>query len=89
MNTNLLLNNLNYNYDYKNLIVLGLTLGCTISYLIITNCTANSSKNMEALTNEEIETIINEITVPVSNANIDAFITDSDFDTEVESDNTS
>ena len=88
MNKNSVWNYLYPDYEYD-LIVLGVILGCTIAYLIISNCTANPSNNMEALTNEEIETIINENMVPVSNENTDNFITDSDFDTEVESDNSS
>jgi hypothetical protein len=87
MNKDLLLNNLFPDYDYSILIVLGLILGCSISYLILSNNT-NQLQNIEALTNEEIETIINENMVPISNANIEDF-TDSEFDTEVESDNQS
>jgi hypothetical protein len=86
MTNNFLLNNLNLDYDYQILILLCLILGCSITYLLISKYTSIPSKNIEALTNEEIETIINEITVPVSNANIDNFITDSESDTEDNSD---
>jgi hypothetical protein len=41
---------------------------------------------MEAITNEEIDTIINENMVAVTNGNVEDFITDSDSETEVEFD---
>jgi hypothetical protein len=82
MNYNLLFdNNLT---DYGILIGCGLILGCSLFYLIRSNYIP--SKNIEALTNEEIEAIVNENAVTIrTNENIDAII-DSDSDTEVASD---
>jgi len=83
---NLLLdNNLDFYYI---LIGSGLILGCSLYYLFIRNNTQIPIKNMEPFTNEEIETIMNENEnmVPFTNGNIDNFITDSDFDTDIESD---
>lgn len=76
--------------NYGILIACGLILGCSIYYLIssnVNNTTAIPNPNIEGFTNEEIEAIFNEnrdITA-ISNENIDKFITDSDFDTDVES----
>src|SRR6266567_588898 len=55
---------------YYILIGSGLILGCSLYYLFIRNNTQIPIKNMEPFTNE----------------NIDNFITDSDFDTDIESD---
>src|SRR6266700_2861713 len=55
---------------YYILIGSGLILGCSLYYLFIRNNTQIPIKNMEPFTNEEIENII----------------TDSDFDTDIESD---
>jgi hypothetical protein len=86
INNNLLLDN---NLDFYSILIgSGLILGCTLYYLIIKNNTATPTTNMEPLTNEAIETIITEnadITA-ISNENIDKSITDSDFDTDIESD---
>ena len=84
MNYNLLFdNNLT---EYGVLISCGLILGCTLFYLIKSKYTAIPSKNLEALTNEEIEAIINENAVTIgNNENIDAFI-DTDSETDVEYD---
>lgn len=71
--------------DYGILIGSGLILGYSLYYLIYRNYTAIPSTNLEPLTPEEIEAIINENVEPISNANIDNFITDSDFDTDVDS----
>jgi DNA-directed RNA polymerase subunit F len=78
-------NNLNL---YVILIASGLILGCSLYYIIKNNYTAYPSKNMEPVTNEEIEAILNEnenITT-ISNENIDKFLTDSDLETDIESD---
>jgi hypothetical protein len=82
MNYNLLFdNNLT---DYGILIGCGLILGCSLIYLIRSNYIPY--RNIEALTNEEIEAIVNENAVTIiTNENIDAII-DSDSDTEVASD---
>jgi hypothetical protein len=84
MNNNLLFdNNLT---EYGILIGLGLILGCSLIYLIRNNYTATPTRNMEALTNQEIEAIVNENSVTViQNENIDAII-DSDSDTDLTSD---
>jgi hypothetical protein len=86
--TNILFSNnnfLEYNLEYNILFWGGIILGCTLLYLIKSNYTVIPIKNKEALTNQEIEEIINEnadaLTV-ISNENIDA-ITDNDFDTDV------
>lgn len=84
---------MNYNLTFDNnldfyfiLIGSGLILGCTLYYLIRSNNTTIPSKNIEAFTNEEIETILIENMEPISNANIDNFITDSDLETDIGSD---
>jgi|ERR1700678_2802037 len=91
MEKNLLLlfdDNLNL---YVILIGSGLILTCTLYYLIKNNYTAIPSKNMEPLTNEKIEAIVNENAdkTAVSNENIDKLLTDSDSETEVELDSQS
>lgn len=69
--------------DYGILIGSGIILGCSIYYLIRRNQTLFNK--IEALTNEEIEGIVNENAVTViNNENIDAII-DSDTDTDIES----
>jgi hypothetical protein len=81
MNISTLFSNNNLT-DYGILISCGLILGCSLFYLIKSNNTAIPSTNIEGITNEEIDTIINESEVTkISNANIDAII-DSDSDTE-------
>ncbi len=89
MNKNLILNNLSIEYNYDMLIISGLILGCTISYVIWSKNVANLPNNTEALANQEIEAIINENMVPVTNANVEDLITDSDFETDTEYDNIS
>jgi hypothetical protein len=87
MNNNFLLeNNLNF---YSILIGSGLILGCTLYYLIKSNNTTIPTTNMEPFTNEELETIYKENMVTVSSANVEDFITDSDFETDVELDSQS
>jgi hypothetical protein len=89
MNTNLLLaNTQNLDISYV-LIGAGVILGCTLCYLIISKYANIPTKNMEAITNEEIDTIINENMVAVTNGNVEDFITDSDSETEVEFDSQS
>jgi hypothetical protein len=85
MNLNLLFdNNL---IDYSILIGCGLILSFSLYYLIRNNYTAIPSNNKEAFfTKEEIDAIIDENMQPISNANIENFITDSDFETDVASD---
>jgi hypothetical protein len=80
MNYNLFFdNNLNIYYFC---IGSGFILSCTLYYLIRSNYIAIPTKNMEALTHEEIEAIMDENAVTVINSeNIDA-ITDSDSDTD-------
>jgi hypothetical protein len=73
---NLLLNNNLFGYGI--IIGCGLTLGCSVYYLIKSNYTPTPTKNMEPLTYENIETI--------SNENVEDFITDSDFETDIASD---
>ena len=81
MNNNWLLDN---NIDfYYILIGSGLILGCTLYYLIKSNYTAIPTKNMEPLTYEEIETIINENMEPFTDGDVEDFITDSDFESDV------
>ena len=75
---NLILDNSLNNYWF--LIASGLILTFSIYYLFLSN--------NKAITNEEIEVILNENAVNVINANIDDF-TDSDLDTEIASDNES
>jgi hypothetical protein len=82
---NLLLNNNLFGYGI--IIGCGLTLGCSVYYLIISNNIANIPNNTEALTNQEIKTIKNENMVP--NSNIEDIITDSDTETDIASDNIS
>lgn len=73
---------------YGVLISCGLILGCSLYYWIKSNNTAIPSKNMEPLTNEELEAIVNEnanaVTL-ISSENIDAII-DSESDTDTTSD---
>jgi hypothetical protein len=81
-NTSLLNNNL---FDYTILIGCGIILGCSLFYLIRSNYTVIPSNNTEALTNQEIEGIINENAVTmINNENIDAII-DNDSDTDSQS----
>jgi hypothetical protein len=100
MNNNIL-NDYNLT-DCGYIIACGIILGFSLYYLIRsnntaipttntaipTNNTAIPTNNMQPLTYEEIETIINEegLFQPISDANIDDFITDSDFDTDIGSD---
>jgi hypothetical protein len=83
--SNTLLSNNNL-FDYNILIGCGFILGCSLLYLIRSNYTAILYKNKEALTNQEIEAIINENAVTITNnENIDAIIdSDSDSDTDVD-----
>jgi hypothetical protein len=90
MNTNLNLlvdNNLIY---YGLFISCGLLLSCSIYYLIISNYNAIPTNNIEALTEVEIEPIMNENTVTTINSdNIDAIIdyaSESDSETDIASD---
>jgi hypothetical protein len=79
---NLILNNNLFGYGI--IIGCGLTLGCSVYYLIRRNNIANLPNNTEALTNQEIEAINNENMVP--NSNIEDFITDSEIETYIASD---
>jgi hypothetical protein len=82
--TNTLLSN-NTLSDYNILIGCGVILGCSLFYLIRSNYIANLPTNTEALTNEELEAIVNENAVTkINNENIDAII-DNDSDTDVDS----
>jgi hypothetical protein len=81
MNYNLLFNN-NLT-DYGILIGCGLILGCSLFYLIKSNYIPIPSKNMEALTNIEIDAIVNENAATIINSEN---LIDSDSDTEVASD---
>jgi hypothetical protein len=66
--------------DYGFLIGCGLILGCSLFYLIRSNYTNIPSKNIEALTNEEIEAIISENAVTVANNESLLALIDSDSD---------
>ena len=77
-------NSLNF---YSILIGSGLILSFSLYYLIWSNNT-KLQQNIEVLTTEEIEAVLNENAVNAINANIDDF-TDSDSETEVASDNDS
>jgi hypothetical protein len=79
----LLSNNFNF-FGYGILIGCGLTLGCSVYYLLISNNTGNIPNNTEPLTNQQIETISKDNLVPDSNT--EDFITDSDFETDPGSD---
>jgi hypothetical protein len=85
-NPNLIMDN---NLFYGGILIgCGVLLGLSLYYLIKSNYTAIPNKNTEAFTNEEIEAILNEhrdITA-VSNENIDAYLTESDFETDIETD---
>lgn len=90
MSNELILINNNDMDVYCLIVGCGVFLTLSVYYLIIKEYTSVPVTNMEPITHEEMETIFDEdrnIT-SVSNANIDEFITDSDFDTDtdVESD---
>ena len=70
--------------DYGIFISCGLILGCSVYYLIKSNYTTILPKNtnIEALTKEESEAIVNENAVNISNANIEDVLTDSDTETD-------
>jgi hypothetical protein len=72
--------------DYGMLIGCGIIFSFSLYYLIKGNYITTPSKNIEGITNEEIGTIISDNMVPISEANVDSFITDSDSETDVESD---
>jgi hypothetical protein len=88
MNNNLLLEN-NQNLDISYLLIgAGFIIGCTLCYLIISNYAAIPTNNTEAITNEAVETI-NENMEPLTNGNVEDILTDSDTETEVEFDSQS
>jgi hypothetical protein len=89
MNLDLLFDN-NFTY-YGTLIGFGVILGFSYYYLISSNTIAIPINNIEALTNQEIENIVNENAATITNKeHIDSIIyTDSDSETEVQSDNQS
>ena len=72
---------------YTVLIGSGIILTFTLYNYIKKNNIAIPSKNMESITNQEVETISNENAI--SNENINKFITDSESDSGVESDHQS
>jgi hypothetical protein len=85
MDFNNLLTDPNFS-DYEILMACGLILACSLFYLIRSNYIAIPSKNMEPLTNEEIEAVFNENAVTIaSNESMYAMI-DSDSDTDIASD---
>jgi hypothetical protein len=71
---NLLLNNNLFGYGI--IVGCGLTLGCSVYYLIRRNNVANLPNNTEAINNENM----------VPNSNIEDLFTDSDFETDIASD---
>jgi hypothetical protein len=79
---NLLLNNNLFGYGI--IIGCGLSLGCSVYYLIKSNNIAKIPNNTEALRNQAAEAINNENIVP--NSNIEDIITDSDSETDNASD---
>jgi len=84
MNNNLWINN-NLT-DYSFLIGCGLIFGLSLIYLLKNNYTNIPPKNIDPLTNEEIEAIINENAVTISNNENIYDIIDSDSDTDFASD---
>lgn len=75
----------NLDNEYVILIGCGLILGYSVSYWIKNHYI--TIPNREALTNEELQAILNEHAGTVgNNDNIDALITDSDFETDSSSD---
>jgi len=81
---NLLLNNNLSGYGI--IIGCGLTLGCSVYFLIKSNNAPIPTTNMEPLTHEEIETISNENIETISNENVEDYITDSDSEIDTASD---
>ena len=80
-------NYLTYNnelYFYYLLIGTGIIISCSLYYFIRSNNTDNLIKNIEPLTNEEIEEILAENSMTISNENID--IIDNDYFIDTESD---
>ena len=89
MNFNLLFD---YNLaDYSIFISGGLILGCSIYYLIRSNYIAIPSKNMEALTHSEMETVFKEnlpkssLPKPLADELRNRIVTDSSSESEFES----